>query len=506
MSQAIGKKAKIGVAWSTLTAGIAQVVTFSLGVVLARLLLPEDFGVFAAIIIFTEVASSIVSSGFVMALVQRKDILDKHYSTALTTQIALAIAVFVGLMAISPWVGLFFRNILVGEVLAVMSIYMLILPFISIPTAMLRKRIDFRSTGITEVLQQLSGGMISVTLAYLGWGVWSLVYGRLAGHMLKAFHLAYLCRWRPRFHFSRQAGRDLFAFSGKVTMANILNDVASNIDYFLVGRLLGPAQLGFYYRAYYIMTLPLTRITDGINTVLFSAFSEVQEDGSTLKKGLLKAICYISLITFPLLIGLFWVSPAFIQTVYGEKWMGSVLPLRIMCFAGMLLSIEPIAVSGIIARGYIGFEVKRQLIYLFILLIGVSVGSYWGIVGVSFAVLLASIIFLIMLQQLLKRLIQISWYEFAEVLRPAITACAVMSLVLFSYQSIAQGFFTLYSLPMLLTSVSLGSICYIAWFLFMRYNGDNQILREVFKELESYCYKAYTRFHQIVQAAIFNRG
>ena len=490
MSQGIERKTKIGVFWSASTTAFSQVFTFIFGVILARLLSPEDFGVIAATIIFNEIASTIVSSGVTTALIQRKDVQGIHYSSALTLMIILSIVVCGILVSISPWVGIFFHNKLVGEVMAVMAIYVLILPFIAIPTAKLYSQIDFRSTGIGEIIQQLTGGIISVLLAYYGWGIWSLVYGKLIGRALKAFVLAYLIKWRISFSLKLKAIRDIFSFGAKVVMSNILNDIASNIDYLVIGRLLGPAQLGFYSRAYSLMTLPLTRITSVTQNVLFSAFSDIQNDKSALKKGLLKAVCYISLISFPLLTCLFFISPAFIHTVYGEKWMAAVLPLKIMCFAGMLLSVEPIIVSAIVAMGYIGIEVKRQLIYLIILTVGVYIGSYWGIVGVSFAVLFASIIFFLMCQLIIRRVLQISFYEFAEILMPAIFVCGVMSLVLFSYQLIFKNFFTIYSLPMLLSSTIVGFICFIiCFFFFNKFWIGNQIVVEVLEELESYIYK-----------------
>lgn len=494
MNLELEKRTKIGVAWSTLTQGMCQVFSFGLGVILARVLVPEDFGVFAAILIFNEVASSIVSSGIVTALIQRKDVQESHYSTALMMQIVLGILACFTLAAVSSWVGDFFHNPLAGRVLRVMSLYLLILPFIAIPTAMLRKQINFRSTGIAEITQQLAGGLLSVALALGGWGVWSLVYGRLIGNALMAFHLAYLARWRPRFHFARQAQRDLFSFGAKVVLVNILNDLASNVDYLLVGRFLGPAQLGFYSRAYYLMTLPVTRITAVMNNVLFSAFAAVQEDEAALKNGLLKAICYISLITFPLLTGLFWVAPAFIHVIYGDKWMASVLPLQIMCFAGMLFSVEPVAVSAITARGFIGLEVRRQFFYLLVLLAGVFIGSYWGILGVSFAVVAASLIFMVMLQQLLDRLLRVSWRELLAILAPSIFACQGMCVVLISFREIARKYFPVDSVAMLLGSVLLGSLWYLAYFLFFRWGKSHPVAREALEEIKAYRKKGYEIF------------
>lgn len=499
MTESIEAKARAGVLWNGFATGISQVISFALGVLLARLLLPEHFGTVAAIIIFTEMGHSITSSGIVTALVQRKEIREEHYSTALTVQASLAIAVFLTLLALSPRIGLFFRNGLIGEVLAVTSISVLILPFVSIPTAILRKQIDFRSTGMSGIGQQLSNGLTSVTLAYFGWGVWSIVYGRLAGFAVQALHLAYLTRWRPRFRFDRQAGRDLFTFSVRVVLVNILNDIANNVGNFVVGRLLGPTQLGFYHRAYYLMSLPVSRISETINVVVFSAFSAIQDDPSRLRAGLLKATCYVSLIAFPALVGLFWVSPAFIPMLYGEKWMPTVVPLQILTLAGILVSVEPTAVSAIIAKGSVVLEVRRQFVYVAVLLITVSFGSYWGIPGVAYAVLLTTILSFILLQRLLKRVVGLPFREFAAVLRPAVVACGIMSLVLLLYQQIAQSVFDSRSFTMLVSSTMIGAISYGVTLLFVASRTENLIVRGVFDGLIFIMHAAFQRLLQAVK-------
>jgi hypothetical protein len=166
-----------------------------------------------------------------------------------------------------------------------------------------------------------------------------------------------------------------------------------------------------------------------------------------------------------------------------------------MCLAGILFSIEPILVSAITAKGYIGLEVKRQLLYVSVLLVGVFLGSYWGIIGVSAAVLVTSTIICVVLQRLVKRLIQIPWSEFAEVLWPAVLAGAVMSLGLFSYQEAAHTFLKLHSPAMLVSSVIVGFTCYgTSLFLIARWT-DNHITRQMVEQLRSYGQLAYRLLH-----------
>lgn len=491
MSRSIGERTRVGVFWNGLTTGVAQIVSFAMGIVRARLLLPEHFGIVASVLIFTEVGHAIVTSGIVIALIQRTKLSEGHYATAFTIQTAAAGVLYVLLAAASPWVGLFLRTPLSGQVLAVMALSVLILPFISTPTALLRKQMDFRAIGVTDIAQELSAGVTSVILALLGWGVWSLVFGRLIGYAIKALHLAFRSGWRPRLRFCWREGKELVPFSLKVVAVNVLNGVASNVGYFMVGRLLGPTQLGFYHRAYYLLTLPLNRLTEPLNTVFFSAFSHVHEDVAALKEVFLKAVYYVALVACPILTGLFWIAPTFVHVVYGEKWMPSVLPLQIMCLAGILLSVEPIAVSAITARGYVGWEVRRQLLYVALLLIGIFVGSSWGIVGVSSAVLGVSVILPLILQHLLARSVRLSWADCGKVFMPTLMASGVMSLALWGYREAVRALLEPYSILMLVTSILVGCLAYGTSFVVMGPRMNNKMVNQMFREFRSLRHKAH---------------
>jgi O-antigen/teichoic acid export membrane protein len=486
MSADIESRTRRGVAWSAVTSVLGQLATFVFGIVLARLLAPEDFGYLAAIIIFVEIGSSVVSSGFVSALIQHPSVNETHYSSVMVAGLVMGITGSLILVGISPWVGELFQNGLVGQVLSVMSAYLVILPFITIPTAQLRKQLDFRSTGIVEVVQQMTTGGLSVCLAYFGWGVWSLVFGRLWGNVCLVVCLSRLARWTPRFRFDSRAFSELLPLSFNVAAANILNDISQNIGFSLIGRLLGANSLGLYHRAYYLMTLPLTRITNAVNNVLYSAFAEVQTDPHRAKRGLLKSTCYVAMVSNPILIGLLFIAPSLIHTFYGDKWMGVVPPLQILCLAGVLFAVEPLAVSLITAMGYAGFEVRRQVIYLLVMVTGVVAGSRWGLVGVAWAVVGASIVFLFLLQRLLHRLVNLSFSEYVAVMIPSFVGCAVMAGTLLTYQRLMPDAIPPLSPAMLVTSMSLGAVTYGLYVYSLGPRTNNAIAGEVINEMRQY--------------------
>ncbi|WNM63988.1 lipopolysaccharide biosynthesis protein [Candidatus Nitrospira neomarina] len=491
MKESLEGRTKRGVAWSGVTTLCGQVLTFGLGVALARLLSPADFGVLAALIIFLEISSSIVSSGFVAALIQFPSIRKEHYATVWLVQLVLGSLVYFGLIVLSPFIAEFFRNELIGDVLKVLALYMFILPFISIPTAILRKAINFKASGLATLFQQLVSGGVSVTCAYVGFGVWSLVGGRLAGHLTNAIYLVNVSKWVPSWHFSLGALRDLIPYTGKMTLVNVLNDIAKNVDYVLVGRLLGAGQLGLYERAYTLMTLPLDKISNSINLVLFSAFSEAQHNIGQLQKGFLKATCVTSWFCAPVVVGLFWVAPELVTVLYGEKWIGTVAPLRIMSFAGLLLSLDSIAVSLITAMGFVGFELKRQAIYFVIMFVGVMIGSYWGLIGVATAVLVGAGIFLILLLILVRQLVKVQFVDYAIVLMPSLLGCAVMSVCLGIGRILLQNFVGTNMFTVLFTMIVVGGLSYFVYFLAMGNKPRTDVVVEVHREITHYVRSTY---------------
>lgn len=493
MNDSIEHRTKTGILWSGLFRVVTQFISLVFGVILARLLVPQDFGTVAGIIIFIEVAHSIVGSGVVTAIVQRKELREEHCSTAFTIQMVLSVVAYLTLVFISAWVGSFLRSATAGEVMVIMALSVLLMPFLSIPTALLRREMDFRAAGIAETVQQLCSGATAVMLAYLGWGVWSLVYGRVLGWFLKSIQVMLLAKWWPRLDFSRDIAQELYSFGGRVVAANLLNDIANNIAYLLVGRFLGPQQLGFYYKAYYLMNLPTTRVTEAINTVFLSTFSGLQGNDAAFKQSVLKALYWISLLVCPISVGLFWVAPSFVHTIYGQQWTSCVLPLQIMCFAGIFFSLEPVAVSAITARGYIGLEVQRQFFYALMVAMGVVVGSYWGIVGISVGVLFTSIILAMLLQRLLNKISGITWYEIVSVMKPAVVGCGTMSLALLVSQHVLKEAFPIYSSNMLIISVIVGSISYITSFLLACAKSRDKFFTDSLAEWAVYFVWIYNR-------------
>ena len=307
------------------------------------------------------------------------------------------------IILIAPIASHLLDNKVVHPVLSALTINLIILGFCGTPVAIARRNLNFRLLSILELFETIIFGIISIILALSGYGVWSLVIGKLSSRFLYALILHKTVGWRPKLRFSRESVNVLFKISAQFAGKNILDDLTKNLDYFIVGKFLGITALGFYARAYDLMTIPVNKLSRSLGSVLFPAFSKIQNDPNRLIRGLLKSTCLISITIFPILIGLQLTAYDLIPFVYGEKWLPTVLPLQIICFAGLFYTIDSPAVSLINAKGLLVDEIKRQLIHMILLVFAVLLGSRWGIVGVTWGVVFAAFIYWILLLQLLKK-------------------------------------------------------------------------------------------------------
>jgi PST family polysaccharide transporter len=326
---------------------------------------------------------------------------------------------------------------------------------------------------------------VAILLAVRGFGVWAIAWAGVAQSAVRAGLMIAQGGWRPALAWDLAALRDLIGFGAGLTVKRFINYSAANVDYFVIGRRLGPDSLGFYTRAYGLMTLPLTQLSRVIMTVLFPAFSRIQDDNRRLVAGYARVVNATALVAFPFLVGLMLVAPAFIHVVYGKQWMPAVLPLQIMCIAGMMKAVSTFVGSIVDAKGKIGAEVRRQLVYLALLVAGTLLGSRWGTVGVAVAVVAASLAMLVMMQSLLGELTGMRWRTYLGALAPALAGSAVMAAAVAGFQALAGPGLGLTSPALLASSTAVGAGTYILFLAAVRFPQVEALRAELTADLRA---------------------
>ena len=484
MAQSLGGQVKKGYLWTLLGTGIGQPFSFVVGVVLARLLSPADFGVIASCLIFTEMASTIVSSGFVSALIQRKEVTPLHLSTALVLQLCTGMVMAGLLITTSPLVAWLIGSDLVGPVLFVLAFNLIPLAVSSTPSTIARRNLDFRLLSLVNLMNLLVYGSVAIVLAFFEFGVWGLVIGRVVSRLVELVQLSVATQWCPSMRFSRVVAVSLMHMAFQFIWKNILNDLTKKVDYLIVSWNLGVESLGFYSRASYLMTVPIDKLSTSLGTVLFPAFSKIQDDSAQLIRGLLKATALIAMTTFPFLFGLLLTGPDLVAIVYGEKWLPTALPLQILCLAGLFYAVDAPAVSLIDAAGYLTDEIRRQCIYLAVLVVCVLFGLSWGLAGVASGVVVAAMVYWCFLVGLLNRRIGVTWSNYLWSLFPAILGGMVMVLVVRGFQWMVNPFWGPHSVWILIGTIFLGGLSYFSTLFAIRSFVSQPILVEAFGEAE----------------------
>jgi PST family polysaccharide transporter len=376
--------------WRLASSAVGAVSQFVVGVLLARLLTPADFGVIALTFVVLGLAQPFGEIGIGGAVVQRAGLTDRHVRTAFTVSVLVGLAIAAAVAIAAPLVAAVMRNPQLTPVLRVLSAGFAIGGAAVVAGALLRRQLDFRRQFFIDTGSYVMGyGGVAIGLALLGYGVWSLVWGSLVQMILASGAQLAAVRHPVRPLLARRELGDLLHFGLGAAMNGCVNYVALNGDNFVVGRWLGAASLGLYSRAYGLMNLPFTSTARVLSVVLFPAFAEVQGDKARLQRGYLLMTRLTAMIAAPSMATLAIAAPHFVRGVYGPQWIGVVFPLQILCMAGYFRALYHL--GGIVAQsvGRVYSELWRQAVYAGLVIGGAIVGSRDGLPGVAAGVGLA---------------------------------------------------------------------------------------------------------------------
>jgi lipopolysaccharide exporter len=372
----LGRRTASGLNWTVLASFVRAFASFGIGVLLARLLPPEDFGVVAAAYVVTGLVYVIAESGFAPALVQRAAVSDRQVRLCHTVAVLLgggaAAAVYFGA---APVAG-FFRDPDVGRVLRILAFASLFSAFGLTSRALLLRQLRFRALVHIELVASILGyGGIAVALAWAGFGYWSLVFGTLSQAVLSALLSYTAVRHSIRPLLATAELRDLLGFSAGISLVNLANFFAVKGDYLVIGRVLDAASLGFYSRAFTLMELPMVVFGASLGRVLFPAASHVQGDPERFRRAYLLAISVSMSLAVPVSLGMMVVAPELIHVIYGVAWAPAAPLLQILCAFGMFRVTYNTASAFLKARGHAYQLLIATLVYGFL----VVVGTAWAV-------------------------------------------------------------------------------------------------------------------------------
>lgn len=379
MSESLKNKAVRGAKWSFID-NIANVgVAFLVGLVLARLLTPAEYGIMAMIAIFIAISTSIVDSGFSNALIRKVRIERIDYNTVFFFNLVVSIALYVILYAAAPAISDFFKEPVLTDVLRVLGWVLVINAFGIIPRTILVRNIDFKTQTKVSVISSVASGVVGISMAMTGWGVWSLVWQQLSRQFLNSLFLWLFCKWIPVWEFSVKSFKEMFNFGYKLLLSGLLDTVYKNIYYVVIGRFYNSAQLGQYTRAEQFNTIFSSNLTSVVQRVSYPVLSSIQEEPERLREAYRRVIKLTMLVAFACMLGLAAVAKPLIIILIGEKWMPAVVFLQIICFSGMLYPLHAINLNILQVKGRSDLFLKLEIIKKIIAVGPVAIGVFYGI-------------------------------------------------------------------------------------------------------------------------------
>lgn len=340
---------KSGMFWSFLERIAAQLVSVLVGIILARLLTPDEYGIISIVMIFIALCNVFVTSGFGTALVQKKEVSEVEYNTAFWLSFCVSIVLYAVLFFAAPCIADFYELELLTPVIRVFGIRLIITSINTIQTAKVQREMAFKKYFFSTIVGTVISCIIGVAMAYSGFGVWALVAQYLSNTIISTLCFSFICNWRPKFQFSYQKAKDILKFGSKVLGASLVNTGVLEIQNFLVGKYFGPADLAIMDQGKKYPSLLVTNVNSSISKVMLPFFSKSQNRKDILKKQLRKSIKISNYILCPMLLGFCAVAPSFVEVFLTSKWNACIPFIQIFSIMYMTRPLTMICHQALLA-------------------------------------------------------------------------------------------------------------------------------------------------------------
>ena len=381
------KQAISGMTWTFAQGFSTQGIGFLISVVLARILLPAEFGIIGMIAIFMGIGGALVDSGLASSLIRTPDADQEDFSTVFYFNIIGSIFIYFILYLTAPFIASFFNQPILTNITRVYGISFISNTFSTIQLTRLTQRMDFKTQLKVSVPALIGGGVLGIILAYMGFGVWSLVWMRLFQSLLSSIQLWIVSKWRPSLIFNVVKFKYHFNFGYKLLLSGLLDTIFTNSYTVIIGKLFPPAQLGFYTRANSVIQLPVENISGALNKVTYPLFASIKDDNERLKKVYKQIMQMVTFLIAPILIIMGVLASPLFRFVFTEKWLPAVPYFQILCISGILYPFHVYNLNILNIKGrsdlFLKLEIYKKILLVITVLVSIQFGMYgllWGIV------------------------------------------------------------------------------------------------------------------------------
>ena len=427
-----------GIQWSSISQFSRQLVQYITTIILANILSPNDFGLMAMALVVTGFIDVFKDLGTSSALIHLDSINQVLISTIFWVNILFGLVFTLIIFLSSQIIAFFFNSNDIIPILKLVSFLFLISSFGILPRALLERELQFNKLAKVEIFSTIMGSFVGLSMAYLGYGVWSLIFQILVNNFFQSFLVVFIKKIKPKFQFSLISLKSVSNYSLNLVGYNIFNYLIRNADYMLIGKYLGEGQLGNYYLAYKIMLYPLQSISLVISRVMFPIYSRLKDDLEKFKVVYLKTTNSIALITFPMMIGMIAISKYFVSVFFTNPWDSGLLYrlLIILAPVGLIQSIATTTGSIYMATGKTNWMLLWGILSGVVTVSGFFIGLNWGVIGIGISYLIVTIILLYPVFYIPLKIIQLKFLDFVSNFLRIILSCLIMYAILIGFTSL----------------------------------------------------------------------
>jgi len=433
------EKTTQALSWSFLESAGVQLIRFVFGVILARLLFPEQFGLIGMLWVFIVVAQSFTDSGYGTALIQRQETTEVDVNSIFYFNIVIGLVAAGIICLVAPWIAEFFSQPELTSLTRAMSLIIVINSLGNIHFTLIHKRLDFKALTKVSLIENVLSGTIGIVFAFYGFGVWSLVAQQVSGSIFRTLLLWLLSPWRPALVFSFESLRSFFGFGSKMLASGLLEQIFSNAYQLVIGKLFTPADLGYFTRAKTFQEVPTNSLSGLVSRVAFPLFSSFQEDSARLKAGLKKALTTLGLVHFPTMIGLAAIADPLVLALLTDKWAECIPYVRLMCFAGILYPVHLMNLNVLMALGRSELFLRLEIIKKVLIVGSIAVTWQWGISGMIMGLIVLSFLSFYLNSYFTGKLIGYPAGEQLRDMLPYLGAAIIMGMCVYAFDRLPHA-------------------------------------------------------------------
>lgn len=460
------QKALSAVFWSSMQLFGTQGIGFVVSIILARLLMPAEFGLIAMLGVFLGIGSTLINSGLTQSLIRTQIVDEEDFSTVFFFNLTGSIFIYGIIFIAAPFIADFYNQHLLTSIIRVYSVTFIINAFSAIQTTRLNKKLDFKTQMKVSIPSLIISSMVGIVMAFNGYGVWSLVWSALIQSLAATVQLWYWSGWKPIWVFNWNKFNHHFHYGVKLTLSGILDIIFTNAYTIIIGKFFAPAQVGYYNRADSLQMLPVSSVSSIVTKVSFPLFAAIQNDNIRLKSVYKRIMQMVIYLVAPILILMAVLAEPLFRFIFTEKWLPAVPYFQILCVNGILYPIHAYNLQILNVKGRSDLFLKLEFIKKIMIALILIASFPYGIFGLLYGGVISSIIAFFINTHYSGKFIQYTAWEQTKDLLPIVVLSALMGLTVYVFDFLWQDIFTYDFIRLLLGGILGISVYALFSFLF----------------------------------------